>query len=107
MAGKSFDFGQFLIDISGTSFAADRHEPGQSVMLSRDQAPVFVVGSARSGNTMLYHMLLCSGNFPIYRTEPLVFDLLVPRFGDLRRASARQDLMNYWLRSRQFRRSGL
>jgi hypothetical protein len=76
-------------------------------MSSRDKAPVFVVGSARSGNTMLYHMLLSSGHFPIYRTEPLVFDLLVPRFGDLRSAAVRRKLMRYWLRSRQFRRSGL
>ena len=76
-------------------------------MSSRDKAPVFVVGSARSGNTMLYHMLLSSGHFPIYRTEPLVFDLLVPRFGDLHSAAVRRKLMRYWLRSRQFRRSGL
>ncbi len=76
-------------------------------MSSRDLAPVFVVGSARSGNTMLYHMLLSSGHFPIYRTEPLVFDLLVPRFGSLRNAAGRRKLMKCWLRSRQFRRSGL
>ena len=76
-------------------------------MSSRDKAPVFVVGSARSGNTMLYHMLLSSGHFPIYRTEPVVFDLLVPRFGDLRRAAVRRKMMRFWLRSRQFRRSGL
>jgi hypothetical protein len=76
-------------------------------MSSRDKAPVFVVGSARSGNTMLYHMLLSSGYFPVYRTEPLVFDLLVPRFGDLRSAASRRNLMRYWLRSRQLRRSGL
>ena len=76
-------------------------------MSSREKAPVFVVGSARSGNTMLYHMLLSSGHFPIYRTEPVVFDLLIPRFGDLRSAAVRRKLMRFWLRSRQFRRSGL
>lgn len=76
-------------------------------MSPRDKAPVFVVGSARSGNTMLYHMLLSSGQFPIYRTEPLVFDLLLPRFGDFRSVAVRRRLMQCWLRSRQFRRSGL
>src|SRR6266516_1188429 len=76
-------------------------------MSSREKAPVFVVGSARSGNTMLYHMLLSSGHFPIYRTEPVVFDLLIPLFGDLRSAAVRRKLMRFWLRSRQFRRSGL
>ena len=76
-------------------------------MTTRNQAPVFVVGSARSGNTMLYHMLLSSGHFPVYRTEPVVFDLLIPRFGDFRNPAARRNLLRYWLRSRQFRRSGL
>jgi hypothetical protein len=56
---------------------------------------------------MLYHMLQSSGHFPIYRTEPVVFDLLIPLFGDLRSAAVRRKLMRFWLRSRQFRRSGL
>jgi hypothetical protein len=75
--------------------------------LKRDKAPVFVVGSARSGNTMLYHMLLSSGRFPVYRTEPCVFDLLIPKWGDFRRVGMRRKLMRYWLRTEQFRRSGL
>lgn len=76
-------------------------------MSARGKAPVFVVGSARSGNTMLYHMLVSSGEFPVYRTEPVVFDLLAPRFGDFRTAATRRTLLSYWLRSRQFRRCGL
>jgi sulfotransferase family protein len=56
---------------------------------------------------MLYHMLVSSGLFPVYRSEPVVFDLLVPRFGDLHRKANRRRLMKCWLRSRQFRRSGL
>jgi hypothetical protein len=56
---------------------------------------------------MLYHMLLSSGRFPVYRTEPCVFDLLVPRFGDFRGVATRRELMRCWLRTRQFRRSGL
>ena len=76
-------------------------------MSTTDKPPVFVVGSARSGNTMLYHMLLASGRFPVYRTEPCVFDLLVPKFGDFRSVSTRRELMRCWLRTRQFRRSGL
>jgi len=71
------------------------------------KAPIFVVGSARSGNTMLYDMLLSSGCFPVYRTEPCVFDLLVPRFGDLCSIATRRQLMRCWLRTRQFRSSGL
>jgi hypothetical protein len=71
------------------------------------RAPVFVVGSARSGNTLLYHMLLSSGNFAVYRTEPVVFDLLEPRFGGLKSLRSRRNLLEVWLRSKQFRRSGL
>src|ERR1700687_1843479 len=56
---------------------------------------------------MLYHMLLSSGRFPVYRTEPAVFDLLVPRFGDFRSLATRRELMRCWLRTKQFRRSGL
>jgi Sulfotransferase family len=74
---------------------------------STNKAPVFVVGSARSGNTMLYHMLLSSGRFPVYRTEPCVFDLLLPRFRDFSSLANRRKLMRTWVRSRQFRRSGL
>lgn len=76
-------------------------------MSSRIQCPVFVVGSARSGNTLLYHMLLASGLFPPYRSEPVVFDLLVPRSGDLRRRVNRERLLKIWLQSKQFRVSGL
>src|SRR5260370_42009850 len=67
----------------------------------RDKAPVFVVGSARSGNTMLYHMLLSSGRFPVYRTEPCVFDLLIPRFGDFPSVATRRELMWCCLRTTQ------
>jgi hypothetical protein len=69
----------------------------------RDHAPIFVVGSARSGNTLLYHLLLSSGHFPLYRPEPVVFDLLVPRFGDFRHRRNREELMKYWVRSKQCR----
>jgi len=72
-----------------------------------DKAPIFVVGSPRSGNTLLYHMLLSSGRFPVYRTEPCVFDLLLPRFGDFCSVATRRQLMRCWLRTIQFRRSGL
>src|SRR5437868_10620110 len=70
-------------------------------------APVFIVGSARSGNTMLYSMLMSSGRFPAYRTEPCVFDLLVPRFGDLGNPGNRRELMRTWIHSKQFRVSDL
>jgi hypothetical protein len=75
--------------------------------MNSPKAPVFVLGSARSGTTLLYHMLLSSGGFAVYRAESHVFNLIVPRFGDLSHSENRRKLMKMWLRSHQFRVSGL
>jgi hypothetical protein len=75
--------------------------------LPRNKRPVFVLGSPRSGTTLLYHMLLSAGNFAIYRTESNVFNLLVPRFGDLSVERNKRELMRVWLGSKLFERSGL
>jgi hypothetical protein len=56
---------------------------------------------------MLYHMLLSAGGFAVYRAESNVFNLLVPRFGDLRSAKNRRHLLDHWLQSKLFRVSGL
>jgi Sulfotransferase family len=69
--------------------------------------PVFVVGSARSGTTLLYHMLLSSGGFAIYRAETHVFNLLPPCFGDLRKEKNREKLFDFWTNSVIFKISGL
>lgn len=76
-------------------------------MTARNRAPVFVLGCPRSGTTVLYHMLLSAGGFAVYRSESNVFNLLVPRFGDLRARKNREELMDHWLRSKLFRVSGL
>ena len=74
---------------------------------SRRQAPVFVVGSPRSGTTLLYDMLLSAGEFAVYLTESNVFSLLAQRFGSLENRTNRQKFMNIWLDSKLFRASGL
>jgi hypothetical protein len=74
---------------------------------ARTQAPVFVVGSARSGNTLLYHTLLSSGGFANYRGEPAVFDLFAPKFGNLASRRNRERLLTTWLQSKMHRISGL
>lgn len=74
---------------------------------SRSQAPVFVLGSVRSGTTLLYHMLLSSGGFAIYRTESHAINLLEPRFGNLGKLENRKRLMKAWLDSKLFLVSGL
>lgn len=68
--------------------------------------PVFVVGSARSGTTLLYHTLLSTGEYAVYRGEPAVFDLLAARFGTLDSRAARERLMRVWPRSHLARASG-
>ncbi len=76
-------------------------------MTRKKKAPVFVLGAPRSGTTLLYHMLLSAGGFAIYRTESNVFNLLAPRFGDLSVLRNKQKLMEAWLQSKLFWRSGL
>jgi LPS sulfotransferase NodH len=71
--------------------------------MPRGNAPVFVVGCPRSGTTLLYNMLLSSGNFAVYLAESNVFNLLVPRFGDLRVQANRERLVSAWLESKLFR----
>jgi Sulfotransferase family len=78
-----------------------------SFSLSKGKRPVFVLGSPRSGTTLLYHMILSAGNFAVYRTESNVFNLLVPHFGDLSVLRNRKALMKVWLGSNLFTQSGL
>jgi len=73
----------------------------------RCKAPVFVLGCGRSGTTLLYHMLLSSGNFAVYRTESNILNLLEPRFGDLRVGRNRRRLMEAWYGSRLYSLSAL
>lgn len=74
---------------------------------ARRLAPVFVLGSPRSGTTLLYDMLLSAGGFAVYLAESNVFNLLLPRFGDPHTRSNREKLIEAWLSSKLFRASGL
>lgn len=74
---------------------------------SRSKAPVFVLGCPRSGTTLLYHMLLSAGNFVVYRAESQVFNLLEPRFGDLRVSHNKAALLEAWKHSSLFTKTGL
>jgi hypothetical protein len=76
-------------------------------MRPKRSAPVFILGSPRSGTTLLYHMLLSAGGFAVYRSETHVFNLLAPRFGQFRTLANRRALMDTWLQSMFFKRSGL
>ena len=56
---------------------------------------------------MLYHTLLSSGNFAVYRTESNIINLLEPRFGDLSVARNQKRLLEAWYGSRLYTLSGL
>jgi len=81
-------------------------EPGRT---SSDvaAAPVFVVGSPRSGTTLLYHQLVSAGAFVNYRVETLAYNLIRPAYRDLRSERDRERFLADWLRGFLFARSGL
>ncbi|MGH9353480.1 MAG: sulfotransferase family protein [Terriglobia bacterium] len=68
---------------------------------------MFVVGSPRSGNNFLYHALLSSGGFVVYRAAPQVYNTLAPKFGDLSVYRNRQKMLKAWLASPFFERTGI
>jgi Sulfotransferase family len=75
--------------------------------MDRKNCPVFVMGCHRSGTNLLYDTLLSAGGFAVYRGYLPVYSVLIPRFGSLRRPANRRKLMQTWVRSKGFRRSGL
>ena len=73
----------------------------------RFKPPVFVLGCGRSGTKLLYHTLLSAGGFAVYHAESNAFNLIGLRFGDLAQRNNRRALLDHWLRSKLFYRSGL
>lgn len=71
------------------------------------KAPVFVVGSPRSGTTLLYHMILSSGRFAVYRTETHAFNVVGARYRNLHVRRNRERMIDQWLKSKYFRLTGL
>ena len=78
-----------------------------SSSVERKLRPVFVIGCHRSGTNLLYDTLLSAGGFAIYRGYLPVYKMLVPRFGSLAKRRNRSRMMNAWVRSKSFCRSGL
>lgn len=76
-------------------------------MNPKTKRPVFIVGCPRSGTSLLYHALLSSGGFAVFRTEMNAFNLAGPIFGDLRKIGNRRALVEEWLTSKAFKVSGL
>ena len=77
------------------------------IRAARSRAPVFSIGCSRSGTTLLYHMLLSSGNFAVYRAESFIFTLFEPRFRPLSDPRNKRRMLDAWYRTRLFTRTGL
>jgi len=75
--------------------------------MERGKCPVFVMGCHRSGTNLLYDTLLSAGGFVVYRGFLPVYKILIPRFGRFDKLENRKRMMETWLRSKGFRRSGL
>ncbi len=70
-------------------------------------SPVFVVGSSRSGTTLVYSLLLSSGQFAVYEAETLLLEVCQHKYGRLSKDTNYNKFMADWLQSKQFYRSGL
>ncbi|MCW8107261.1 sulfotransferase [Alteromonas ponticola] len=70
--------------------------------------PVFVVGSARSGTTMIGKLLASHPLFCEYRAETLIMSVCRKRYGNIFSSDSRKDkFLADWFSSRQFKRSNL
>ena len=78
-----------------------------STLSDRQRAPVFVMGCHRSGTNLLYDMLLSAGGFAVYRGFLPIYKILIPRFGSMENRASREKILETWLRSKGFRRTGL
>jgi len=93
--------------MSPTSELVDKKGDASQRRSARSKAPVFVLGCGRSGTKLLYHTLLSAGGFAVYYAESNAFNLIGLRFGDLAKRKNRRTLLDHWLQSKLFFRSGL
>ncbi len=68
---------------------------------------VFIVGSARSGTSLMGSILQASREVAVYRAETLLLYSCRDKYGDLEVKASRDNFTKDWLKSRQFKRSGL
>jgi hypothetical protein len=85
----------------------DRQIAANRSRSARSKAPVFVLGCGRSGTKLLYHTLLSAGGFAVYHAESNAFNLIGLRFGSLNSPKNLRTLLDHWLNSKLFYRSGL
>lgn len=76
-------------------------------MMLKAKSPVFVVGSARSGTSLVYSILLATNKFALYPAETLLLRTCADKYGKLSHSANYKRFINDWLSSKQFIRSGL
>ncbi len=70
-------------------------------------SPVFVVGSPRSGTSLVYSIILATNVFALYAAETLLLRTCADKYGVLSHPRNYNRFIHDWLRSKQFIRSGL
>src|SRR5258706_7489816 len=95
-------------NMSETTIQAEREAGVAAVRkMDRSRRPVFVMGCHRSGTNLLYDTLLSAGGFAVYRGYAPIYKMLIPKFGSPENRANRTRLVETWLRSKGYRRSGL
>jgi len=74
---------------------------------ARANAPVFVLGSGRSGTKLLYDTLLSAGGFAVFHAETTAYNVLARRFGNLAHRRNRRHMLDAYCTSGLFCLSGL
>ena len=74
---------------------------------ARANAPVFVLGSGRSGTKLLYDTLLSAGGFAVFHAETTAYNVLARRFGNLAHRRNRRHMFDAYCTSGLFCLSGL
>jgi hypothetical protein len=93
-----------MTEIDGSKSAAmtDRNSG-----TGRSCRPVFVMGCHRSGTNLLYDTLLSAGGFAVYRGYLPIYKILIPHFGHPSNPVNRKKIVDTFLRSKGFARTGL
>ena len=71
------------------------------------ESPVFILGSPRSGTTLLSHLLLSAGGFAVVRSELHAMNVVGPRYGGLKREGDREALIEAWVQTEVHLRTGI
>jgi LPS sulfotransferase NodH len=87
--------------------AASASREGIKARSERRRRPVFVMGCHRSGTNLLYDTLLSAGGFAVYRGYLPVYKMLIPRYGQPDDPRSRKKIVDAWMRSKGFARTGL